>query len=317
VNRIKTIKIIAFLLIILLVGYFYSLELKKNWVSLQNFELNINISYLIVSLSFFLCSYLLDTYIWQVCINKHLGRHEINFPKSIAIVNSSGLLKYLPGRIWTFSAQLLWLKKYDISPSLIFYVNLICVLGSVLVSLYLGLAYMALYTSVMSIKVTILSFALLILFNTMYIIWNSAVINKLIALAGRLFKKEIRPLQSSRSLILYIQVIFVFGWIIAGFGSYFLAAGIGLPVLYSDMLAILASLSLAWVVGFLTLISPSGLGVREGMMLFLLNNVVNVQTALIFPILSRIMSLIVEAILGVTALSFGVKYNVFSIKKGD
>lgn len=311
----KTLRILAALAIIFLIGYFYSLEVWKNWASLQNFKLIINIYYLILSLSLYLFSYLIETYIWQVCINKHLGRHELNFFQSIAIVNASGLFKYLPGRIWTFTAQLVWLKKYDISKPVILYVNLICIAGSIIVTLYLGLIYLALYTNLMSIKVIILLFIALILLNAAYITWNSLLMNKLIVLAGRLLKKEIQPLNNSKSLVLFIQFVYMCSWALMGFGGYFLAKGIGLDIPSESMFAILASMSISWFIGSLAIISPGGLGIREGTMLLMLNKVVNVQTALIFPILSRIMYLVSEALLGLTAFALGIRYKVFSSKK--
>jgi uncharacterized membrane protein YbhN (UPF0104 family) len=72
---------------------------------------------------------------------------------------------------------------------------------------------------------------------------------------------------------------------------------------------------LSWLIGYFAFISPGGLGVREGVMLLMLSGIVDVRTALIFPILSRLMYLISEALLGLTAFSFGVKYGVFASKK--
>jgi hypothetical protein len=230
-------------------------------------------------------------------------------------VNASGLFKYLPGRIWTFTAQLVWLKKYDISKPVILYVNLICIAGSIIVSLYLGLIYLALYTNLIGIKVIILLFLALILLNAAYITWNSLLMNKLIVLAGRLLKKEIQPLDNSKLLVLFIQFIYMCSWALMGFGGFFLAKGIGLDIPFESMFAILASMSISWFIGSLAIISPGGLGIREGIMLLMLNNTVNVQTALIFPILSRIMYLLAEALLGLTALALGIKYKVFSSRK--
>lgn len=270
---------------------------------------------MIISLSLYLFSYLIETYIWQVCINKHLGRHELNFFQSIAVVNASGLFKYLPGRIWTFTAQLVWLKKYDISKPIILYVNLICIAGSIIVSLYLGLIYLALYTNLIRLNVIILLSIALILLNLAYIVWNSLLMNKLIVLAARLLKKEIQPLDNSKSLVLFIQFIYMCSWALMGIGSFFLAKGIGLDIPLESMFAILASMSISWFIGSLAIISPGGLGIREGIMLLMLNNTVNIQTALIFPILSRIMYLAAEALLGLTALVLGIKYKVFSSGK--
>jgi len=301
-------------LIVALIGYFYSLEIEKNWASIQNFKLVVNIYYLLGALSFYLLSYLLETYIWQVCINKYLGRHELNFSKSFAVVNSSGLLKYLPGRVWTYTAQLVWLKKYGISKSIILYVNLICILGSLIVSLYLGLVYLALYSDLMGIMTIILLSAVLVLCNIAYIIWNSALVNKLVTAAGKLFNKEIQPLLNAQALIFYVQFIYICSWSLMGFGGYFLAKGIGLDIPSGSMFAILASMSISWLIGYFAIISPGGLGIREGTMLLMLSNIVNIQTALIFPILSRFMYLIAEALLGITAFLVGIKYKVFSAK---
>jgi uncharacterized membrane protein YbhN (UPF0104 family) len=81
------------------------------------------------------------------------------------------------------------------------------------------------------------------------------------------------------------------------------------------MFAILASMSISWFIGSLAIISPGGLGIREGTMLLMLNNIVNIQTALIFPILSRVMYLVAEALLGLAALALGIKYKIFSSRK--
>ncbi|MGC2064368.1 MAG: lysylphosphatidylglycerol synthase domain-containing protein [Thermodesulfovibrionales bacterium] len=313
----KALRIIASVLVLLLIGYYYSVEVGKNWASLQNFRLIINLNYLFLSLSLYLLSYLLETFIWKICINKHLGRRELNFLQSIAVVNASGLLKYLPGRVWTYTAQLVWLKKYNISKPIILYVNLICMLGSIIVSLYLGLIYLAMYTDFMSTTAVILSTVALLLFNMAYISWNSLLMNKLIALAARLLRKEIQPLHDSKALVFFIQLIYVFSWALMGFGGYFLARGTGLPIAFTSIFAILASMSLSWFVGYFAIISPGGLGVREGFMLFMLNNITGPQTALIFPVLSRFMYLISEALLGLAALSIGMKYKVFSGKKPD
>lgn len=314
-NTGKTLRMIAAAVIIVLIGYFYSLEIEKNWASIRNFKLVVNIYYLLSALSFYLLSYLLETYIWQVCINKYLGRHELNFSESFAVVNSSGLLKYLPGRVWTYTAQLVWLKKYGISKSIILYVNLICILGSLIVSLYLGLIYLALYTDLLGITMIILSSAVLVACNIAYITWNSLLMNKLIALAGRLFKKDIQPLVNAKSLVLYIQFIYICSWSLMGVGGYSLAKGIGLDIPSGSMFAVLASMSLSWLIGYFAIIFPGGLGVREGVMLLMLTGIVHVRTALIFPVLSRFMYLISEALLGVTALTLGIKYNVFSSRK--
>lgn len=311
-NAGKMIRKTAAVMIILLIGYFYSLQVRNNWASLMNFTFTISLPYLILALSFCLSSFLLETYLWQVCINRHLGRRELNFLQSIAVVNASGFLKYIPGRIWTYTAQLAWLRKYDISQTLIIYINIICIAGSVITSLYLGLIYLAFYTTLLGRAAVITAFVALFLLNLAYLVWNAPFMNAVISAAGRLLQKEIHPIRESRSLIAYIQVMYICSWSLLGLGAYLLAKGVGLTIVMPQAFAVLAAMSLSWVAGYLAVITPGGLGVREGTMLVMLLNVVDTRTALIFPIVSRLMYLASEALLGLTALLLGIKYRVFS-----
>jgi uncharacterized membrane protein YbhN (UPF0104 family) len=310
-NAKKTLRITASVLVIALVGYFYSMEVARNWSAIGNFKVAVNVYFLFISLCLCLLSYLLETFIWKVSIDRHLGRPALNLFQSIAVVNASGLLKYLPGRIWTYTAQLVWLKKYGISKPVILYVNLICLVGAMIVSMYLGLIYLILYSKLASLKIFVLCALALMLLNAIYIRWNSLLVNKLIGIAGRLLKKEIQPLRNPGSLFILIQFVYAGSWSLAGMGGYFLARGIGLPFPSSGIFGLLASMAIAWFAGYVAVIAPGGLGVREGTMLLMLNNIVSVQTALILPIASRFMYLIAEALLGIAALVCGIKYKVF------
>ncbi|MDD5284683.1 MAG: lysylphosphatidylglycerol synthase domain-containing protein [Desulfuromonadaceae bacterium] len=308
----KTLRISASVLIIILIGYFYFLELKKNWTVLHNHTFTVNIYFLTVSLSLLILSYLLDTYIWKACINRHLKEHELTFPESIAILNASGLFKYLPGRIWMYTAQLAWLKKYGISNSKIFHSDLICIIGSITVSLYLGLVYTSLYTDLINANLIIISSTVLLLLNVLYITCNSILLNKIITAVNKYFKQDIQLLTNSIPLLVYVQFIYACSWLLTGFSGYFLAKGVGLQIETRELFALIASMSLSWLVGYLAVFTPAGLGVREGFMLLMLNNVMNVQTALLFPILSRVMFLLAEALLGLMAFYIGIKLKVFS-----
>ena len=309
----RALKACIALAIILLIAYFYNLELRKNWSSLQHFRFSIDMRFLIASLAFYLFSYLLETFIWKICINSHLRRPELNFFQSIAVVNASGLLKYLPGRIWTYTAQLVWLQKYGIPMPLVLHVNLICILGSLITSLYLGMGYLALYKDFPPAMLLFLS-ALLVLCNIAYIAWNSVVINKLISVVNRLFKRGIQPIADKTSLVVIIQIVYMLSWCLMGSAGYLLAKGVGLNIPHEGLFAILASMSLAWLIGYLAIIFPGGLGVREGVMLVMLTGVVDSRIALIFPIISRVMYLISEGLLGIAAAVIGIKYDVFSPK---
>jgi uncharacterized membrane protein YbhN (UPF0104 family) len=116
-------------------------------------------------------------------------------------------------------------------------------------------------------------------------------------------------------LLVLIQLIYGCSWLLLGLSGYYLAKGVGLNIAYNEVFALLASTALSWIVGYFAVIVPAGLGVREGMMLLMLSDIVSPQMALIFPILSRVMYLIAEALLGLIALFLGIKYKVFSSRE--
>ena len=56
------------------------------------------------------------------------------------------------------------------------------------------------------------------------------------------------------------------------------------------------------VIGFLVLIAPGGLGVREGMMFLILKGAGIIQFALIFTIVVRLMSIVTDLIMGIVSI---------------
>lgn len=295
-------------------GYFYSVELGRNWEELQAYQFTLQGGSLAWAVLLFLCGYLLQTHLWQACINRHLGHKVFNFSQSLAVVNSSSLGKYLPGKVWTFAAQMLWLKKYGVSKSLILYVNLICLIASSLISVYLLLAYLWLYTA---LDKGLLSFVLLALIacNILYVFCHVRVINWLIIILQKIVKQEIAPIVNSRALTAYIQFVYLCAWLFIGTSAYFLTKGVGLTASFDELFVLLASTAFSWIVGYLAVIAPGGLGVREGVMLLMLRNVVNPQLALIYPLVSRLLYLVTEALLALLGLWLGVRNDIFTLRQ--
>jgi uncharacterized membrane protein YbhN (UPF0104 family) len=304
-------------LVILAVGYFYWQEFKNPPIDSNLLNLSVNPYCLAIALFLSLLSYLIEAVIWRVIIKKQLGRKGIKFREIITILFASGLFRYLPGRIWTLTTQSLWLKKYGITKSLVLYINLVCMAGLIIFSLYLGLLYVALYTSGLSVAMVVLLFVALASANVLYNRYSKRLINKIFTRAGKITKTEIQQINVSHDLLIIIQFIYTCSWVLTGLATYFLAKGLGLQIVLADTIPIVASMSLSWLAGSLAVFAPAGLGVREGMMLLMLKPVLVTQTALLLPIVSRVMLLLSEVLLGVAALCLGARSNVFMLKKNE
>jgi hypothetical protein len=72
----------------------------------------------------------------------------------------------------------------------------------------------------------------------------------------------------------------------------FLALGLTPSLPAGSYLYLTAAFSLAWVVGFLTPIAPAGLGVREGLLLWLFGQILPLPLATVLTVASRLLFLV-------------------------
>jgi hypothetical protein len=93
---------------------------------------------------------------------------------------------------------------------------------------------------------------------------------------------------------------------------YFLAKGINMKMPLTSMIAIIATISVAAIAGYIAFFSMGGLGVREGAMFFMLKQFSSIEAALILPIATRLLLTVVELFMGIIALIIGFRYGYFS-----
>jgi len=296
---------------IIVSGYFFYGELKNSWDIIRSYKPIIKVVYIIVAFFVTLLAFLTDSFLFHICLNEHTEKKKISFLISAIIFNTSNIFKYIPGRIWGYTAQALWFSKKGIPQSKLLYVNFLCFFSVLFVSIFLGILYIAGYFLIMAStgKIILLAFLALDLF---FVFWHSKLINFLIRIMKNFLHNEIQIPHMPKSLLIGMQITYLVQWNLIGLGGYFLAQGIGLEVSFADFYAILASMSISWVVGYLSIITPAGLGIREGVMYLMLNHITNVNISLLMPISTRILHILVEVLLGFIGLLLAIKFRIFS-----
>jgi glycosyltransferase 2 family protein len=307
----KVLQYVLTLAMIVAVGCFFYLEFKKNSDAIRAYHFSINFYYIIASIFVMTLAFLMDTYIWQICINNYLQK-KLNFCESMALYNTTAMLKYIPGKIWTYAAQMALMSSKGISKTLVIYINMICFICLAFVSAMYILYYYLFCLQMTSWEVSVLIFILLITLDFIFIIWNTSIINYLIIPINRIFKMEIQPIKMNNILFIYVQLLYLFAYIPLGIGTYFLAKGIGMNIPFSDIFAVIAAISVSAILGYIAFFSPGGLGVREGAMLLMLKQFSNVATALILPIVMRLIYILIDLLLGIIGILVGMKYGYFS-----
>ena len=71
-------------------------------------------------------------------------------------------------------------------------------------------------------------------------------------------------------------------------------------------------MAVGWIVGYLSVLTPGGLGVREALMFVVLRSVRSSEIALLLPVLTRLLFVTVEASLGAAGVVIGFRRNLFA-----
>jgi uncharacterized membrane protein YbhN (UPF0104 family) len=288
------------LLVVLCVVWFFAKAFRANWADVQAHDFQLSVPYLVASALVTLAGTLLATYAWYRSINA-LSPSKVDFRQSVAATNVSGLTKYIPGKVWSYALQMYWLDGLGIGKALIVYVGLLNLAISIGVSLMFGLACLLLGQVAFPARVLLAALLGLLAFDALSICFKRAMLHALVALINRVFKRNLSAFDVTKSLLLELHLIHLLAAFAAGLAVYLFCFAIGYRIDVERSLVVIGASTLGDVAGFLAIIVPGGLGVREGLMYKMLGGQGTGSLALVLPVASRLLNMFVEIVLGIVA----------------
>jgi uncharacterized membrane protein YbhN (UPF0104 family) len=214
----------------------------------------------------------------------------------------SQLGKYLPGKIWLLLGRIYYYEsrgksKESISVALYFETVTVMIAGGVifLAALVLFQETKPFYSG----KEPLWLIPILILAFTSV---HPRFLQKIINWALLLFKREPICLSISYWDVLRILFVSVVAWLVGGVGFYIFVASVH-PATPQYILFLTGALAASSTLGLIAIFAPSGLGVREGALVYLLSFMMATPVAVIISILTRLwMTLIEIGLIGVIYL---------------
>jgi uncharacterized membrane protein YbhN (UPF0104 family) len=245
---------------------------------------------LAVSLAILGAYYLLFTLAWQWL----LAAWGLRIPYFLALQAemASILAKYIPGTIWIPAARVAALRRVGIRDTPL-------ILGSMVLEAGLsGLAgIIVFFASLTTVGVSAAPVLPLL----------ALAVVAVVGLHPRVFtpaaRRVLRPFGASDlppmrySVLLGILAYYCFTWLVGGAAVFFLLRAVGGDPDLSEIPYLGGVSAVAAIASFLSLITPSGLGVREASMYGLLRPVAPSGVALGATVLNRLTITIVEAVL--------------------
>ena len=287
--------VVAFTVIL---GYF----LRDVWAEALPLLREADLLYVGISLVVLAAYYLLFVLGWQVIL-AGLGV-RIGYPLALQAEMASMLAKYVPGTVWTPLARIVWLRRAGVRATAV-------VLGSIALEAGLsalsGVLVFAVGVLVVGgqgpeVVVPLAAFALVV-----GVLIHPRVFGPLARRIFRRFGGDAMPVLSYR-LMLSLLAFYSATWLVGGVAVYFLVRSLGGDPGVSSIPFLGGTAAVGAIVAVLSIVAPSGLGVREGSMYGLLLAVTSPPIALGVTVLNRLAITIVEALLlalGLLAWSAG------------
>jgi glycosyltransferase 2 family protein len=285
-------------LIIMGLVFYY---VKRDWGELTSYKFQWNPGWLALAFSGFLLQELSYGLIWRSVLAR-LGS-KLDLRASLRIYLASEFVRYIPGNVWHVLTRVLWVNKYGVSRPIAFasmMVELITKLAAGALVFAVSLLFWGDLGSVHSLfagtPIVIGLGALTIL--ALLVVLHPRVLSALLNRALRLLKRDPVVLSLRYRDILLVTLAWFASWFVAGCAFYFLLLALWPQTPLLALPICIGIYAIAWDLGFVSFITPSGLGFREGAIvgLFALALPLPGALAAILAVLSRLVSTIAELI---------------------
>jgi hypothetical protein len=272
----------------------------NNWNQVRDASFTFEVFPLVLSTLIFVLSYFIQIWAWYLLTLKL----EVALSPSETLESwfYSQLGKYLPGKIWLLVGRFYFYEskgksKKNISVALYFeMVTMIAAAGLIFLAALMFYQKIGLFHSWRGYG----WLSLLAVFGLVFL--HPRVLQRILNWVFVQWKKEPISLSISYTHILWILFLCILSWIVGGIGFYLFIDSF-YPVTPQHILFLTGALAASSMLGLIAIFAPSGLGVREGALVYLLSFVMATPVAVIISILTRIwMTLIEIGLIGVIYL---------------
>lgn len=282
--------------------WFLAARLVRDWHQIPFSRIHFQPGLLVASFIFLLLLHQpLYGYAWTLIL-RALGA-ELSLVKSTAIFSVAQIGKYAPGKIW-FTLGRMGMAKNEGIPEDRTMVSVVVEQAFALLAAtgLFGLAVMLIPRAQIPTPVYLLFLAAPLSLVAVY----PPVLNRIVRLALTRLKRPLFELRMSYPRMLGILALYMLDWTLQG-TCCFLLINSFYPLSFSRLPVLLGGYAMSWMLGFLVLVAPAGLGVREGIYTVILGTIMPEPIAIISALVTRIWMTVSEITMAGISLPFVVR----------
>lgn len=302
----RVLKRIVGLVVVVVILALLGSDLAKSWNTLANYHWQVSVPLLVLAFMGFVAQTLSYPLIWRSVLRR-LGQ-SLSLPKSVRIYLASEFVRYIPGNVWHVLTRILWAEREGI-PKSIGFVSMMVELVTKLAGAALVFAVTLLFWPHIDALGQVFGGQTALLLGIaaiplLLILLQPRLLNWCLNRALKLLRRPAIALPMRYRDVLAVTLWWGASWIIGGVAFYLLLLGIAGtgadagPGSWLLTLALCIGIyALGWDIGFLSFITPSGLGFREAAIILLLGLAAvtpTVALATVIAFLSRILTTLAE-----------------------
>lgn len=261
---------------------FIALLVRSQWSELRGYTWQIEPGWALLALAVLEVAWLFELDTWRAILAGLGGL--LPFGRAAEIWFLSNIIRYLPGNVWQFlgmteMAAADGVPRVATLTSIVLHQAISTAAGLALAALYFAVSGQAAWAERLRPVLWLVPLGLLLLQPRLL----EAILNRALALVKR---PPIRvTLTWGQVWVLLLRYVVV--WLLLGLAFAALVRSLTV-VAWRDAPWLIATWVTAYTAGYLSLITPSGLGVREGVMALLLGELLPVSVAVVVAIVARL-----------------------------
>lgn len=284
------------LVFLVAIVYFFIITLANAFRTVEEADLAPSLLTL-ASVICFAVAVLTSALLWRTILNTSLAGAGLGRMESVNVYVSAWLLKYLPGKAWSYGYRIMVSKSKGIGVSAVlhsFALETLCLITASTIPAVPFVFLIMITDSASTMNRHMLVLILLPLLALLYPpIWKKAsdlLLRPLMRYDPGLMGK------TPRTLLIKIQLGYVISRMVNGIGFVLIAQSL-FDITPSMWLPLIAFYMLAGLLGSLAIFAPSGLGVREGVLVALTIHYFSLEQAALLAVVTRLYTILTDILL--------------------
>jgi glycosyltransferase 2 family protein len=209
----------------------------------------------------------------------------------------SQIVRYLPGRVWNFMSKMHWCGKIGISERKALFSSLLemvfLLIGGVLISIYS--LHLLIFNRFILVALPVVAGSLVVL--------HPRVLGWIINTFGARWTKGPVTLRFGYGSVLLLSLLFCLLWLLSGL-QLFLFVRSFYALEGRAFWDFSSCNAISWLIGYVSFITPGGLGVKEGVFVFVFEQLVPVSIAVLSAVLMRLFTIVTEVLTTLVFFTF-------------